>query len=244
MSRLRKALNYQPYHLWRHFRGWLTFSLTRVLQPVFLRRPRYHLAENVRLQRLSSLLASSNQASIAIGRDTIAYENAMIEAHGEGRIEIGEGCIIGDARIYSRARVKIGARTITSWNVFIQDFDPHPTHAPLRKIQMQNMTSQFSPNWGARQRVQKLDWDFPSKEIDIGSDVWIGANVTILKGTRIGAGSIVATGSVVTGGEFPERSLIGGNPAKLVKTLVAHESGHGSSHEPPYSPPRILQELN
>ena len=56
----------------------------------------------------------------------------------------------------------------------------------------------------------------------IEDDVWCGANVTILKGVTIGRGSVVAAGAVVTK-SFPPYSIIGGVPAKLIKTRFTPE---------------------
>ncbi len=50
----------------------------------------------------------------------------------------------------------------------------------------------------------------------IEDNVWIGARSVILPGRRIGEGSIVAAGSVVTKDVAPF-SIVGGNPAKLIK---------------------------
>ena len=55
--------------------------------------------------------------------------------------------------------------------------------------------------------------------VTIGNDVWIGANVTILPGVTIGNNVVIAAGAVVTK-DVPDNSLIGGVPAKLIKTLV------------------------
>ena len=55
-------------------------------------------------------------------------------------------------------------------------------------------------------------------EVKIGKNVWIGNNVTILKNSEIGDNSIVAAGAIVNK-EFPPNVIIGGVPAKIIKTL-------------------------
>jgi acetyltransferase-like isoleucine patch superfamily enzyme len=57
-----------------------------------------------------------------------------------------------------------------------------------------------------------------TEPISIGSNVWIGRCCTILPGVSIGDGSVVASNSVVTK-SVPPNSLVGGVPAKLLKTL-------------------------
>lgn len=54
--------------------------------------------------------------------------------------------------------------------------------------------------------------------IRIGDDVWIGSNATILPGVTIGEGAVVAAGAVVTK-DVEERTVVGGVPAKTIKTL-------------------------
>lgn len=50
----------------------------------------------------------------------------------------------------------------------------------------------------------------------VGNDVWIGHGAIIIGGVKIGDGSIIAAGSVVTK-DVPPMSIVGGNPAKLIK---------------------------
>ena len=56
----------------------------------------------------------------------------------------------------------------------------------------------------------------------IEDDVWIGRNVTIMVGRHISKGTIVASNSVVTK-DFPPYSIIGGNPARLIKSRLNNE---------------------
>lgn len=178
------------------------------------------LAENVRIQNVGCLIAERPDAHIKVGRDSVIYEKAQIEAYGKGQIEIGPSSIMGEVRIYSRMSIKLGQRVVTSWNVFIQDFDPHPLEPELRALQMRHMVENFRPAYRARENVPPLDWSFPCAPIEIGDDVWLGANATVLKGAKIGNGCIVATGAVVTAGIYPDRSILAGAPARVVKTLA------------------------
>lgn len=50
----------------------------------------------------------------------------------------------------------------------------------------------------------------------IEDDCWIGARVIMTSGRHIAKGTIVATGAVLTK-DFEEYSIIGGNPARLIK---------------------------
>ena len=59
------------------------------------------------------------------------------------------------------------------------------------------------------------------KGIKIGKDCWIGAKATILDGTVLGDGCIVAAGAVVRG-VIPPFSIIGGVPAKVIKSRLAN----------------------
>ena len=66
-----------------------------------------------------------------------------------------------------------------------------------------------------------------AKPVTIGNDVWIGGNVTILPGVTIGNNVIVAAGAVVTK-DVPDNSLVGGVPAKLIRTIendIPEETG-------------------
>jgi len=62
----------------------------------------------------------------------------------------------------------------------------------------------------------------PLKKVTIGNDVWIGANAIILPGVTIGNGCIIAAGAVVTR-DVPDYAVVGGNPAKIIKTRTQKE---------------------
>ena len=91
-------------------------------------------------------------------------------------------------------RVTIGADCAISWDVHILDTDFH---------QIIHLGGVKRPKCAP---------------ISIGDRVWIGSRVTVLKGVSIGSDSMIAAGSIVTR-SFPPRSLIAGNPARLVREI-------------------------
>lgn len=54
--------------------------------------------------------------------------------------------------------------------------------------------------------------------IHIKQNAWIGASATILQGVTIGENAVVAAGAVVSK-DVPDNTLVGGIPAKIIKTI-------------------------
>ena len=54
------------------------------------------------------------------------------------------------------------------------------------------------------------------KTTRIGNDVWIGRDVHMTAGRTIADGSVIAMRTVLTK-DFPPYSIVGGNPAKLIR---------------------------
>ena len=59
--------------------------------------------------------------------------------------------------------------------------------------------------------------------IRIGRGVWIGANATVTVGVSIGDNAVVAAGAVVNR-DVPENTIVGGVPARIIKTIDSKRS--------------------
>ncbi|WP_214805273.1 MULTISPECIES: maltose acetyltransferase domain-containing protein [unclassified Exiguobacterium] len=56
------------------------------------------------------------------------------------------------------------------------------------------------------------------KPVVIGDNVWIGGRAVINPGVTIGDNAVIASGSVVVK-DVPANTVVGGNPAKILKTI-------------------------
>lgn len=121
----------------------------------------------------------------------------------EGKIIIGNNCDLNGVCIASYKSVIIGSYCQIASSTMICDTDFHPVDNIERKKQMLGATFSFSS-------VKK-------NKVIIGNNCWIGWGCIILKGAHIGNNCIVAAGSVVLGKDYPDNSIIAGNPAKVVK---------------------------
>lgn len=66
--------------------------------------------------------------------------------------------------------------------------------------------------------------DLPHKgDTVVGHDVWIGYDALVMPGVTVGHGAIVAARSVVTA-DVPPYSIVGGNPARVLKRRFDDET--------------------
>ncbi len=78
----------------------------------------------------------------------------------------------------------------------------------------------FGNGWEA---VMPKPGDLPYKgDTVVGNDVWLGYEAVVMPGIKIGDGAIVAASSVVTR-DVPPYSIVGGNPASVVKKRFADD---------------------
>ena len=114
---------------------------------------------------------------------------------GWGRIRIGDRVFINSGVvIVSVLEVTIGNDVAIANEVYIMDTDSH----------------------GVEGRPVK------NAPVRIGDGSWLGARALILPGVTIGRRCLVAAGAVVSR-DVPDDSLVAGNPAQVVRTLVYPE---------------------
>ena len=128
----------------------------------------------------------------------LSQRTIIVTRTKEAKINIGNNVGISGATIYARKGITIGDNTLIGGNVKILDNDFHPLEVEAR-------------NKDDKSKIK-------AKEIVIGKNCFIGCNSLILKGSKIWDGSVVGAGSVVKR-EFPENSIIAGNPAKVIRSI-------------------------
>lgn len=132
-----------------------------------------------------------------VGDFTYGAQNVEIYSWNEGtQCNIGKYCSIsGHILIY------LGGNHRTDW----------VTTYPFGHIH-QNIFPTFN---GVGHPATKGD-------VNIGNDVWIGTHSTIMSGVTIGDGAVIANNSVVTK-DVPPYTIVGGNPAKVIKQRFTDE---------------------
>ena len=86
------------------------------------------------------------------------------------------------------------------------------------RVQIAYGTVFMAHDGGASLFMDEFPEDDIFGKINIGNNVFIGINCTILLNTTIGDNCIIGAGSVVRG-NFPDNSVILGNPAKVVMSM-------------------------
>jgi acetyltransferase-like isoleucine patch superfamily enzyme len=122
---------------------------------------------------------------------------------GEGSITFGDNSGCSAAVLSSQSGINIGDNVNIGANVRLFDHDFHSIDFLARRDAIADRASRRT------------------MPIVIGNDVFIGTNAIILKGVSVGDRSVIGAGAVVSLKEIPPDSLVIGNPAEVVKSLVA-----------------------
>ena len=125
--------------------------------------------------------------------------NSLYTFKENAEISIGSNSYLNGLRVSCSERVKIGKWCIFA-DVRIIDNDQH---------------SVFPNRWNT-------DVSVSSRPVIIEDNVWVGLATVIIKGVTIGSNSVVAAGAVVTR-DVPPNCVVGGNPARIIKTFSDEE---------------------
>lgn len=136
-----------------------------------------------------------NQGTMVLNKNVSIWstiQKTLLTVHTGGLMHIGENTFINGARIAAKKEIRIGKNCMIAPGVVMMDSDYH------------------EPGNISRERG--------GTPIIIQNNVWIATNSIILKGITIGEGAVIAAGAVVTKDVAPY-TLVGGNPARLIKHL-------------------------
>jgi len=159
------------------------------------------IISNINLGKNVSIEIDAHINNITIGDNTKIAGRAKVFGSNDFPLEIGKSSFVGLNCFIEgfNAKVKIGDFVSFAPNV--------------------NLYSGSGPN--ASLAMQKI---FPivRGEVSIGDHCWIGSFSTIMPLVTIGKYCVVAANSFVTK-SFPDYSIIGGTPAKLIRSLTEEE---------------------
>jgi acetyltransferase-like isoleucine patch superfamily enzyme len=186
---------------------------------IFLKKPKGML--------LGKGVSFFNISKIQYGKFLKLGNHVYVSALSKNGIHFGDNVSIGafSRVIVSTSLNEIGAKIVIGNNVGIGEF-AYLGGAGSLEIGDECIVGQYFSCHPENHNYENLTISIrhqgvTRKGIKIGKNCWIGSKVTVLDGVEIGNGCIIAAGSVVTK-SFPENSIIGGVPAKLLKNRI-HE---------------------
>lgn len=159
------------------------------------------ITSNISLGINISIERDASINNVTIGDNTKIASGVRIFGSPQQPLEIGKNCYFGLNTVVEgfNAKVFIGNYVSFAQNV--------------------NLMSGSGPN--ASELMQRI---FPifKGEVHIDNHTWIGASAVIMPNVTIGKFCIIAANSFVNN-SFPDFSIIGGSPAKLIRTLNKEE---------------------
>ena len=160
-------------------------------------------------------------SKITLGKHLKLGRNVVLQGLGKEGIILGNNVSLGDYSklVVSTSLHHIGAYIKLGNNVGIGEF-AYLGGAGGLEIGDDTIVGQYLSCHPENHVIDDLETPIrhqgvTRKGIKIGQNCWIGSKVTILDGVTIGDGCVIAAGAIVTK-SFPNNSIIGGVPAKII----------------------------
>jgi acetyltransferase-like isoleucine patch superfamily enzyme len=147
-------------------------------------------------------------AEINIGAHCL-IQGEIVAERNESRVNLADRVLLGGGSVIDCAlSVTVERDVLISYACIIADADNHSLFPELRINDLATWMDGRRHDWSHTEMAP----------IRICEGAWIGARSIILKGVTIGAGAVVGMGSVVTR-DVPARTVVGGNPARLIREI-------------------------
>lgn len=120
-------------------------------------------------------------------------------------------CFLRHIRLHTPWRINIGDNVVVNLGVMLDG-------RKGLKIGKNVDIGEYVCIWTLQHSINDGTHSLVGAPVIIEDNVWIAPHSIILPGTVIGEGGVVSTGSVVTK-DVPPHTLVGGVPAKVIKTI-------------------------
>lgn len=165
-----------------------------------------------------------NVSNISFGKNVTIDNNCQIDGFSSEKIQFGDCIKIGSYSTLSATShlSKFGKGLKIGNNSAVGQFTQFGAAGGIEigtDVIMGSYISFHSENHNFKDNTKLIrEQGVTSKGIKIGNNVWVGAKATFLDGCVVGNNSVVAAGAVVNG-IYPDNSIIGGIPAKVIKSI-------------------------
>lgn len=166
-----------------------------------------------------------NKSNFILGKNVTIESYTILDGYAAQKIILGDNAKIGSfSKLLSTSHFsKLGVGLKMGNNSAIGDYTHFGAPGGIEignDVIMGSYISFHSENHNFLDTSKLIrEQGVTSKGIKLGNNIWVGAKVTFLDGCVVGNNSVVAAGAVVNG-VYPDNSVIGGVPAKVIKTIV------------------------
>jgi len=214
---LKDQLKWHVYPKWTRLKKKVTQSKATVKIS-----GKYNAIKRFKSTRNSYLIIKGDKNNLIID-ESVDFQSVNIEIYGNNnKIEISSSVKIDNVKIYvwgDDCTVTIGTGSYISSAVCI--VGENKTHLKIGNncmigsgVEIRTTDSHGIFDIESHGKINN------SKDVSVGSHVWIANQVLLLKGSMIPNGCVVGARSVVTGKLIEKDAVYAGNPARIIKQNV------------------------